>query len=695
MKAQDLQFERIIDGAKQFVVPVFQRDYSWGQAQCEQLWHDIVRVGGAEAGAKHFLGSIVYVQGREHSAGFNQWLLIDGQQRLTTLTLLLIALRNRVTMAPPAGDSVPTADEIHERFLVNRHARGDLHWKLQLRRDDDRALRALIDREEPPADAAENVVENLRYFEKRLEDEDLSVLWRGIQRLVLVDVALTYGHDDPQLIFESLNSTGLELTQADLIRNYILMRLDEAQQTRLYEKYWSRIDDLFRGGGRTFDAFARDYIAMRTRASRQVRADDVYREFRDFVRTLDGDASIEPLLEHMLRFARHHAAFSLDRGARDDVAPALRRLNGLADVAAVLVMRLSDCHEREALSTSDFLAALGLVESYLARRSVCGMQTRGYWQTFASLSNTVDEKSPLMSLKVGLGRLGASYRFPTDEEFEREIRTRDLYGMRICHYLLDRLENHGSKEPTNTSGYSVEHVLPQNPRLSREWQRVLGDEWRRVQSTWLHRLGNLTLTGYNSTYSDRPFSEKRDMVGGFGDSSVWLNKDLKNAASWNEAAIEARGCRLAARALQAWPALDVNQELVDAAAHAELVDRSKRRDVKQVAMSARAQALFTALRPRVLALGPQVVEIAEKKSVSYHAANFFVEVLPRERRLVLLIDLDLAECGAKDDNTFDAGEWRFLANAVNAGGVIYYLNDVAQVDAALKLIRQAHDLSLR
>ena len=273
-------------------------------------------------------------------------------------------------------------------------------------------------------------------------------------------------------------------------------------------------------------------MALKTRAAKQGRADEIYHAFRRAFDTLCTEAGdLEQALVEMLRYARYYAAFSLSRGVIDEnLRPALRRLRRLVDVPAILVMRLYDCHERlKTLGTADFTEALALLESYIFRRAICGLQTRGYWSTFARLAHQIEDTGPLGSVKVGLARQSRNYRFPQDQEFETQLREQNIYGKRVCHVLLERLENHNVKEVTDTSGYSVEHIMPQNERLSAAWQDMLGIEWKGIQDEWLHRLGNLTLTGYNSEMSDRSFEDKKTIKGGFEESAVRLNRFRQKA----------------------------------------------------------------------------------------------------------------------------------------------------------------------
>jgi uncharacterized protein with ParB-like and HNH nuclease domain/predicted transport protein len=696
MKAIDRPFTKIINGTTQFVIPVFQRDYTWTEMQCEQLWKDLLLIANDPTGRGHFMGSVVYVSTGDTSAGFTRWLLIDGQQRVTTLTLLLAALRNHIVESKWKGsENSPTAKRIEAYFLKNVEEEGNRLHKLVLRRHDQETLRAILDATEVPLNPSERIRENYEFFREQVATVDPDDVYRGLDRLIVVDVTLDRGMDDPQLIFESLNSTGIDLSQSDLIRNYILMRLPEKQQTELYDSYWSKLESLFRGSEKTFDAFLRDYLAFKTKASKQEKADEVYQAFRrNFTALQDSCGGLESLLAEMLRFGRYHAAFSIGTPLVADLADDLARLRRLVDVPALLVMRLFDCHDRcKTLTTNGFREAIQAIESFVFRRAICGEQTRSYWQIFANLAYRIDEQKPLEDLRVGLARQRDAYRFPSDADFRRELLLRDIYGLRICGYLLDRLENHGSKEPTNTSGYTIEHIMPQNEKLPEEWQVMLGKEWKKIQATWLHRLGNLTLTGYNSTYSDRPFDEKKTIPGGFNESSVRLNKFVREQSHWTPTEIEQRSQLLADRALEIWPALEVDFAAIEQAKQAELRELAERRDVAKVPMSAAARELFETLRPRVHEIDPAILELAESKSVSYHAPGFFLEVLPRKQRLSLLLPLDHGEIEDPYGLASDATEWKFHFYAKYDGGVLLRIKDGQDIERALPIIRQAYALA--
>ncbi len=422
MQAINNPFVALVNGTKQFMIPAFQRDYSWTTEQCQQMWDDIVRAGSSDG--DHFIGSFVYVAGNT-AAVFSSWLVVDGQQRLTTLTLLLIALRDHIRETDWTGQE-PTAAQIDAYFLTNEHESGDRRYKVALRRHDDATLRALVDGKDPLEieNRSELVVEAYRYFRKQLNrsEADPGLVYRGVGHLNIVDVTLHRPIDDPQRVFESLNSTGVDLTQSDLIRNYLLMGLPEPEQTRMYDDYWSKVETLFRVAGSSPDTFLRDYIALRQGTTTQARADRIYAEFRDFWKPSDTEA-LADLLEDLVRFARYFVSFlQPDRIDSKPLGTAMRQVRSLGSAHAMLIMRLYYLYDERALTHDDFIRALDLISSYLVRRSVLGMQTRGYWAVFARITHYLKNEDPFGSLQVAFAR--QNYRFPSDSEFMSAIQER-------------------------------------------------------------------------------------------------------------------------------------------------------------------------------------------------------------------------------------------------------------------------------
>jgi hypothetical protein len=695
MHAQHRLFSQIImSQATQFVIPVFQREYRWTEENCVQLWRDILEVGADPKRAEHFVGSVVYIGTADNAAGFTRWLLIDGQQRVTTLTLLSAALRDHIRETKWVGpEDGPTATRIDAYYLRNREEEGPRELKLQLRSHDDATLRAIITRTDLPETISVNVLENYELFRALLRDADPEVVYRGINRLVLVDVTLERGRDDPQLIFESLNSTGVDLSTLDLIRNFILMSLDERDQTRLHRQYWSKIDDLFRDNDRVFENFVRDYLALRTRPTKLERADRVYGAFRKEFSDVGHDPEqLEPILKDLLRRARQYAAFAVGSGS-DPRSRAFASLRYLGDVPAILIMRLLEVHEvHKTLSELDLLEAVRLIESYMLRRAVLGAQNKGYSLEFAKVAYRIDDAQPLASLRAALARMPAAYAFPEDQEFIRALLEGDLYHKRVCFHLLDGLENRDRNEQSDTSAYSIEHVIPQNERLSEEWRTMLGPDWKRVQQTWLHRLGNLTLTGYNSTYSDKFLEEKQTIPNGFRQSPIRISEDLRTTPVWGPAEMQARGEKLAGRAVAIWPALKADTQMIRAMAQEELRAKAAQRRVDSVTMGADALKIFSALSDRIRTAFPEVIEMPETKSVSYHDPEFFVELIPRAHGLGVLIGIDYNEVEEPDELVQDATTYKFVGNANYPGGVLMILRTLEQADQAMRVITQARSL---
>ncbi len=698
MEAIDRQFKEIIDGNRQYIIPVFQRDFSWTREQCEQLWRDVGRASTGGKDRAHFMGSIVYI-GHKLSSAFQSWLLIDGQQRLTSLTLLMVAMRDHIQESNWCGsDDGPSISKINSNYLKNTAESGQRRYKLLLRRKDNATLQALIDGKVPSeisSECSESILEAYEYFRTALQTPNCNLedVYRGINRLSIVDVTLHQNIDNPQLVFESMNSTGVDLRQSDLVRNYLLMGLDESEQTRLYEEYWNRIEDFFRTSEYAFDEFLRDYLALEQGLTRQIRLDRVYDEFKSF-RNCDG-RPLEELLSDMTRVARTYASFrGIAPMQRPWLADAMSHMRSLSTSQALLIMRLYDCHEKGLLSQNQFVRSVGLIESYLLRRAVLGLQTRGYWSVFARIAHDVDLESVFESLQVGLARLRGNSRFPSDEEFWRGLKEYDLYGLRVCKHVLDRLENEGSKEPSPVHNFSIEHIMPQDISNERAWQDMLGENWGECHATHLHRLGNLTLTAYNSAYSNRPFEEKKSIEGGFKQSAVRLNEDVREQPMWTAAQMEARGDRLASRALDIWPHHNADVERIRATEVRELRQRAAERNARGLTMADGVRQLLDLIRASVSNLA-DVIEVVEHRSVCCYGPEFFAELLPMRQSVRIILPLEFSEVEKPDKVTVhDASTWKFVPNRVHTDSDIlvdvWTMEDVA---AATSMIRQALDQS--
>ena len=519
MKATEASLLQFLRKSPQFVIPIYQRTYSWTERECRQLWDDILRAGQRDDISAHFVGSVVYVEkGLYQVSSQTPLLVIDGQQRLTTVSLLLEAVARHLGEEEPVEGF--SAKKIRYYYLLNEMEGNERRFKLLLTQADRDALCALVTQKGELSDHSLRIAENFALFNDWLEaaKTDLAAVCRGLSKLVIVDVSLSRDQDNPQLIFESMNSTGRELSQADLIRNYILMGLDPKLQTALYDDHWRPMEVNFGQAAYDahFDGFMRYYLTVKTGEIPNVR--EVYEAFKAYSRTTEvAEAGVEALVADIQTFAGYYCAMALGAETDKALSQAFQDLRELkVDVAYPFLLELYDDYQSGTLSRDDFVAAVRLVESYVFRRAICGIPTNSLNKTFATLYRSVRKDRYLESIQATL-LLGSSYRrFPNDEEFMRDLVDRDLYNFPRRSYWLRRLENHGRKERVPVEQYTIEHIMPQNPNLSQEWRQALGPDWEKVQERKLHTLGNLTLTGYNSEYSDRPFQEKRDMEGGSG-----------------------------------------------------------------------------------------------------------------------------------------------------------------------------------
>ena len=543
-----------------------------------------------------------------------------------------------------------------------------------------------------PTDQSLRVTDNFAFFEEQVKNLGavLPALCHGLAKLVVVDIALSRDQDNPQLIFESMNSTGRELSQADMIRNFILMGLEPAHQTRLYEDHWRPMEVGFgqEGYGSHFDSFMRHYLTLKTGEIPNVRA--VYEAFKSHARTPDiAAAGVDALVADIHAFAGYYCAMALGREADKKLAEAFRDLRELkVDVAYPFLLELYADFANGRIESPDFEAAVRLVEAYVFRRAVCAIPTNSLNKTFATFGRVVQKDRYLESVQAHLLALPSYRRFPGDEEFRREFVVRDLYNFPRRSYWLRRLENDGRKERVPVDEYTIEHILPQNENLSAKWRDELGSDWQRIQETWLHTLGNLTLTGYNAEYSDRPFSEKRDMKGGFRESPLKLNEGLRSLDKWDEAAIKNRAERLAAVAAGVWAVPSVRAEVLESyRPRGERTGGYTIDDHPQLAIGSPMRDVFEIFRKDVLALDPCVSEEFLKLYVAYKAETNFVDIVPKKSRLRLSLNMRYHELhdpkGLARDVT-NLGRW-------GNGDVEVSLSKPEELAYVVGLVRQAFE----
>jgi uncharacterized protein with ParB-like and HNH nuclease domain/predicted transport protein len=703
VKAPEAKLLEFIRKSPQFVIPLYQRTYSWTEKECGQLWSDIIRAGSNDEVAVHFVGSIVYIEtGLGTVTHQSPLLVIDGQQRLTTVTLLLGALANRLAERDES-DPEPldgfSARKLRNYYLLNPEETGERHFKLLLSQTDKNSLNAIVAARDQPAESSLRVTQNFELFEKLIAScqDDLVPVCSGLAKLVVVDIALNRDYDNPQLIFESMNSTGRELSQADLIRNYVLMGLETELQTSLYEHYWRPMEVEFgqEAYGSHFDSFMRHYLTVKTGAIPRI--NEVYDAFKAHARTPSVEAAgVEALVRDVRAFSRYFCAMALGAETDPDLKLVFQDLSELrVDVAFPFLLEMYHDYATGALSRTEFLASVRLVEAYVFRRAICAIPTNSLNLTFANFSKVLKKDRYIESVQAHFLLLPSYRRFPTDEEFQRDLQTRDLYNFPRRSYWLRRLENHGRKERVSVGEYTIEHILPQNPNLSSAWKAALGPGWERVQHTWLHTLGNLTLTAYNSEYSDLPFSRKRDMQGGFKESPLHLNAGLGQLDEWNEDAILTRAEKLADVATDVWAPPFLPDDVLDAyrsspAATTYSISHHPYLSEGSSMYGSLVPELFDALRKEVLALDPCVTEEFLKLYVAYKAETNFVDVVPQAKRLRLTLNMAFNELDDPRGVSRDVsglGRW-------GNGEVEVSLDSFDQLPYIMGLIRQSLERQL-
>ncbi len=676
----------------QCVIPIYQRTYSWTERECQQLWDDILRVGSDDDVAAHFVGSIVYIETSLYAVVEDSPLLvIDGQQRLTTLTLLLEALARSVGHEEPMEGF--SAEKIRSYYLLNPIESGEKRFKLLLTQNDRDSLLAILRQKDLPDNASTRIEDNFRFFEEKLSSlkGNITPIWLGISKLMLVDISLSREQDNPQLIFESMNSTGRELSQADLIRNFVLMGLEPEHQSELYDEHWRPMEVAFgqEAYGKYFDGFMRHYLTVKTGEIPNV--NEVYEAFKALSRKPEIAAQgVDKIVAEVHASSLDYCAMALDQETDKELALAFRDLRELkVDVAYPFLLELYADYKSGILTKEDFESTLRLIESYVFRRAVCAIPTNSLNKTFATFGRALNKDAHLESIKAHFLTLPSYRRFPSDEEFKRELKVRDLYNFRSRTYWLRRLENFSRKERVPVDEYTIEHILPQNENLREEWKIALGPDWRETQEALLHTLGNLTLTGYNSEYGDLPFDKKRDMDGGFKDSPLKLNEGLGVLDDWNGETIQGRAEKLAEKATVVWVRPTLPEETLALYASVEGTKQASYEisDHEHLSETSPMRPLFEQFRTLVKNLDPTVTEEFLKLYVAYKAETNFVDVVPQVSRLRLSLNMDFPEINDPDGMAKDVtgrGRW-------GNGNVEVHLSSEDQLPYVMGLIKQSFE----
>jgi len=563
LQAGETTLNKLLNTSRQFIVPIFQRNYSWQKSQYEQLWFDILRASKFKEKQNHFIGSIVYIDMGTPAGRPQQLLLIDGQQRLTTISILLCAIKDYVQKFNLETKLINLA-KIKNQFLYNSDEIDEDRYKLLLNVQDKETYIKLIDNTIFTVNKpATNIIKCYEFFYERIEDfikqhGQIDEIYAGIFKLSLVSISLDKDSDNPQMIFESMNSTGKDLSQTDLLCNYLLMDLTPEKQTRLYKTYWKSMEELFgediyKNDVNKFDYFIRDFLTLKRDTGYICKINNVYENFKRYY--LDNNCEKFAVLKDLFTYAKYYACIDLLQENDDELKLYWQEFKKLdSHVVYPFLLKLYDDYSRQILIKEDFKKILQVVISYLWRRAICEIPTNSLSKTFATLYQAVDKDDYVNSVIKAFVFKSSYKRFPSDYEVREKLQTKDIYHFRLRKYLLEALENYYHKEPIdlNTANYTIEHIMPQNIEHNLSWQQMLGEDWQEVHSLYLHTLGNLTITGYNAEMSNKSFGEKVNGESGFKHSHLKLNESIAQCDVWNKKAIQRRTNILTDIILKIW-----------------------------------------------------------------------------------------------------------------------------------------------
>ncbi|WRA75645.1 DUF262 and DUF1524 domain-containing protein [Helicobacter pylori] len=663
----------------QFVIPIYQRLYSWKKEQCEQLWYDIIKTGGNDQIKGHFIGSILYVRdGIKHSN--NPLLIIDGQQRLTTITLLFIALRDHLNDEDEFLEKF--SREKIESYLINSDKDGDKKFRLILSESDKDTLLSLIDENKrKPSELSLKIMENFKLFEEwiRKNTDKLETIFKGLEKLMIVWIALKKEKDDPQLIFESMNSKGIELTQTDLIRNYIVMETEVEKQEDFYNGYWRAMEEDFKQNETLFNQFVKHYLTIKIGKTPNKKR--IYEAFKDY-RQKKG-IEIEDLLKDLQKYCGFFCQIVFKKEADKDLNKALSFLVDLEmDVIYPLLLELYSDYKDGVLSKQDFIPIIALTESYLCRRAVYRPGSGGLNKVFASFTKKINKDQYRESIKAHFLSLEKTTgKFPKDSEFKDSFITIDFYHFKKNKYFLERLENFDTKEPVDTQECTIEHIMPQT--LTEEWERDLGGNFQAIHEKYLNTIGNLTLTGYNSEYSNNSFQEKRDMEKGFKQSPLRLNQSLRDLEVFGEEQIKKRANDLADWALKIWTYPKLDAETLE---KYKPKKEKKAYDLSSYKFRSNSRELFDILSKEIKALDERITESFMKAYIAYKFKTNFVDIVVQTKDLKLYLNMKFHELQDEKNLAKDRTNKK---NHNGNGDVEVKLETKEDIPYCLGLIKQA------
>lgn len=676
----------LLNGQCQYIIPVYQRKYSWlSDVHCDRLWNDIVKM---EKGHKkhHFVGSIVSIAEKKALMGVQKQLIIDGQQRMTTLSILMIALRDYLKETLPEDEF---EDNITDMVLKNPKRKGEDAYKMLLTDTDKEVMIKLVDGVKISENEDSQIYTNYLYFKKKVAEGVLSPeqIYESISKLDIVGIILDKEQgDEPQLIFESLNSTGMDLSKSDLIRNFILMGLDNDKQIFIYNNYWKPFEGYFKNPdvSERMDRFFRDYLVMKKGA--YVNFELIYERFKDYADNSEF-STIEQLAEDVMTFGDLYTNITSDKKTLPEsqkaLEPIFEEIRSLRmEVAYPFLIKVYMDFIKDEITLDELIEIMKLTIAYVVRRAICDIPTNSMQKTFFTMKNFIKKDDYLNSIKANFYFLDSYKQFPNDETFKSALFSRNMYSLRISKYVFVKLENEGNKEPISYSGYTIEHILPQNKDMREEWKHALGENYAEIQAKYIHSLGNLTLTRYNSEMGDKPFAEKLEV---YKESAMHtLNKFVVQQSTWNEQTILARTEILSNCACEAWKAPVLDAATLDKYAPKE--EKSVQSyDIDHYNMDMFTKMLYMKLHETIIKVEPKAKEEFKKLYIAHKLKTNFVDIVPQKSGLRLAVNLDFDEVydpeGICRDVT-DLGRW-------GNGDVEIRFESLEKLDAVMEIIKQA------
>lgn len=572
MIGEDKKLVRFFEGSdKRFIIPLYQRNYDWEIKHCRHLFSDLVKLH-EEARRSHFFGSIVTCRANDVN---DDYLVIDGQQRITTISLLLIAMVNAAKAGDLAFDDERKIEKIYNTYIIDEYQDNERKVKLKPIKNDMKSFDALIYDDPEKYVRESNVTRNYEFFYNELKSCTLKLedIFESIKKLVVIDIRLERD-DDAQFIFESLNSTGLDLSEADKIRNFLLMSMTTEQQELCYEKYWNKIE-VYTAYDPTM--FVRDFLTVRTKTIPNI--ENLYFDFKSFVERYG--LSREEVMSEMTEYAKYWDIFTNQKADNTKLNIKFRQLNTIeSTVGMAFYMAFLKYAFDNHFTPEEIFDVFDLIEAYWARRILCNYPANAVNKAFATMHQDVlrlrgeqaakgiDPSKYIDILKFVLLKRQGTGTFPTDLEVTEEFKKRQIYRIPqpYRNFLFERMENCDNVEgkwenvvPHIKDGsYTIEHIMPQT--LTAAWRQQLGEDSERIHEEYLHTFANLTLTGYNSSYSNRPFEEKKkgyDYKGkhvyGFDESHFSLSNYIKTVDQWTEKELLERQKILLDRFMRLWP----------------------------------------------------------------------------------------------------------------------------------------------